>query len=486
MNALLKYKKNITSQWGEDGLIEEIFRRIGIQEKICIEFGAWDGKHLSNVWNLWHELNWSALLIEGDKKKFNDLVSYTSKFEKVKPHCAYVKSNGKNCLDEIIKKTFPKKTIDLLSIDIDGNDYYILESLEIKPRIIIIEYNPTIPVDMELIQETDQYFGSSAFSINNLAHEKGYRLITATETNLFFIHKDEFKKLQIDEPTLQDVYLKDNLTYILTAYDGTPALTRIPTYNNIYKSTERVLSFKNQNLPTVNINIYTHSSYFIEYLNKILYKIKAKLNIKNKKVDLQSERVIPWFKTNGDKTLRLDYDLNPSSLVIDVGGYEGQWASDIFAKYCCNTIIFEPVKEFYEKIKERFSKNEKVAVYDVGLSNKSEETKISLLDDSSSLFKNNSRSESVKTVNSSDFLKEKNINNIDLMKINIEGGEYELLENLISNGFIKKVKNIQVQFHDFVPNAKERMIKIQKELEKTHHLTYQYEFVWENWERNDK
>ncbi len=71
---------------------------------------------------------------------------------------------------------------------------------------------------------------------------------------------------------------------------------------------------------------------------------------------------------------------------------------------------------------------------------------------------------------------------IELLKLNIEGGEYELLESLLENDCITYFKNIQVQFHDFLfDNAKERMTKIQEQLSKTHELTYQYEFVWENW-----
>jgi len=67
------------------------------------------------------------------------------------------------------------------------------------------------------------------------------------------------------------------------------------------------------------------------------------------------------------------------------------------------------------------------------------------------------------------------------MKINIEGSEYDLLEHLLETNYVKIIKNIQVQFHDFVPNAEKRMKRIQEKLQKTHYLTYQYPFVWENW-----
>ncbi|MFA7192126.1 MAG: FkbM family methyltransferase [Candidatus Paceibacterota bacterium] len=227
---------------------------------------------------------------------------------------------------------------------------------------------------------------------------------------------------------------------------------------------------------------YTNSNYKIKkMIKKIINGIKHKL----KKQSDQEIRVIPWFKNDGDKTLRLNYELNESSVVVDVGGYEGQWASDIFAKYCSTILIFEPVKSFADKIKARFRSNSKIKVYDIGLSNQDKDINISLLGDSSSIYKEDSNSEYIKIVDSSKFFNDNNIQYIDLMKINIEGSEYELLENLISSGFIKKIKNIQVQFHDFVPNAKDRMTKIQKELSKTHHTTYQYEFVWENWEINN-
>lgn len=486
MNEFSKYKKNITSQWGEDGIISEIFKRIGIQEKFCIEFGAWDGKHLSNVWNLWHEMGWSALLIEGDQKKCDDLILSTSSFKNVKPYCAYVEAQGKNSLDNILEQTFPKKKIDLLSIDIDGNDYYILESLQARPKVIIIEYNPTIPVDMELVQKQGEYFGSSALSIYNLAHKKGYKLITITETNFFLVHESEFTKLNIVEPNLKDIFIPDYLTYIMTAYDGTPAITKIPTYHNIKKGTIRKLHFKDSEFETISLSIYNPKNLYFTFISNIFNKIYSRINKKDKNKDLQTERVVPWFKIDGDKTLRLNYRLNSSSVVVDVGGYEGQWASDIFAKYCCNIIIFEPVKTFADKIKSRFTKNEKIKTYKYGLSNKNAKQVISLLADSSSMFKSDTDQEEIEVVDGSIFLTKENIANIDLMKINIEGGEYDLLDNLIDSGFIPKIKNIQVQFHDFVPNAKSRMLKIQNELRKTHHLTYQYEFVWENWEINEK
>jgi hypothetical protein len=69
------------------------------------------------------------------------------------------------------------------------------------------------------------------------------------------------------------------------------------------------------------------------------------------------------------------------------------------------------------------------------------------------------------------------------MKINIEGGEFELLERLIETGLIATIENLQVQFHNFEVGAPKRMAELQAALGRTHTPTYQYEFVWENWAR---
>jgi len=71
------------------------------------------------------------------------------------------------------------------------------------------------------------------------------------------------------------------------------------------------------------------------------------------------------------------------------------------------------------------------------------------------------------------------------MKINIEGAEYALLDHLICTSSIFKIKNIQIQFHDFVPSAEKKMNRIKNSLKDTHYMTYEYPFVWENWKRKD-
>ncbi len=199
----------------------------------------------------------------------------------------------------------------------------------------------------------------------------------------------------------------------------------------------------------------------------------------------QARRVKPWTLANGDKTLRLNYDLNEDSLVFDLGGYEGQWASDIFSKYLCKIFVFEPSKPYAANIKSRFSRNKFIQVFDFGLGQSEKVLKLYSSNDSSSVFKKHGIAYDIEIRNATNFISSKGITKIDLIKINIEGGEYELLEDLIRSEMIKNIKNIQVQFHDFVPNAFEKMKSIQNALQKTHSLTYQYEFVWENWVLNE-
>ena len=192
-------------------------------------------------------------------------------------------------------------------------------------------------------------------------------------------------------------------------------------------------------------------------------------------------RVIPWFRDKGDSTHRQSYDLDESSVVFDLGGYEGQWASDIFSRYCCTVHIFEPVEAYAENIQKRFDRNGQINVHSFGLGSTNTEIHIGMGNDGSSAFKQAVQTTLGKLVQAKEFFDLNGISEVHLMKINIEGGEYELLEHLLDTGLTTKIQNIQVQFHDFVPNAEARMKSIQNRLSITHDITYQYEFIWENW-----
>lgn len=194
-----------------------------------------------------------------------------------------------------------------------------------------------------------------------------------------------------------------------------------------------------------------------------------------------------WFSDNGDNTLRLGYELSKDCIVFDVGGYEGAWAEAISAKFCCNIFIFEPVPEFAAAIQARFADNTGINVCAYGLSNTNGQLTINLSGDGSSFCVTGSGGVAKATVRKFEFdlLRELGVSRIDLMKINIEGGEYDLLDLMIENKTISIVNQLQIQFHNFVPNAIERRDNIRRKLALTHSATWCYEFVWENWVLKD-
>ena len=235
-NALSAFSRNVTSQFGEDGILEEILKRIGVKTRYCVEFGAWDGKHLSNTWNLWHEKGWSALLIEGEAERVDALKKSLAQFPKVQSYCAFVGLEGANKLDEILKRNNAPQEFDVLSIDVDGDDYHIFKSIEeFRPRVVLVEYNPTIPSHLELVAAPGNYFGASALSILKLAKTKGYSLAACTTTNLILVHDHDFVKLGFPEPQLSEILPTEAITYVVTSYSGDAYLTQGLGYKHLRK-----------------------------------------------------------------------------------------------------------------------------------------------------------------------------------------------------------------------------------------------------------
>lgn len=233
MNPFAAYKHDVTSQFGEDGIIEELFKRIGVTTKLCIEFGAWDGKHLSNTWNLWHEKGWAAVLIEAREGRVEQLKQdLGTEFPKVKPFVSFVKARGPQSLDELLPALIGKEVPDLISIDIDSDDGAIFEALETYlPRLVVIEYNPTIPPQLSIRQKEGEYFGTSAKALVEIAEKKGYTLVAVTVTNCFFVKNEEVPKLGLTAlPTLEELFIYDSLTYVISSFGGSLLTTSIPMY----------------------------------------------------------------------------------------------------------------------------------------------------------------------------------------------------------------------------------------------------------------
>lgn len=223
-----QYARNVHSQYGEDGIISEIISRIDATrppgDRYCVEFGAWDGIYLSNTYNLVNSHGYHAVLIEADHKKYKALCENIPLASVIKIR-ELVGFEGEMTLDSILQRAELPIRFDVLSIDIDGNDYHILQSIKkYRPIIICIEYNPTIPNAVIYIQDRDFRVkrGASAAAIAALGSSMGYATVAATKTNLILLDRDYLGAVGlVREPTLQEVR-EDNETinYVFCGYDG--------------------------------------------------------------------------------------------------------------------------------------------------------------------------------------------------------------------------------------------------------------------------
>lgn len=218
----------------------------------------------------------------------------------------------------------------------------------------------------------------------------------------------------------------------------------------------------------------------------ILLKIKNAIVIRYRMYILRDQFLIAgacWFKDRGDETLRLDYPLNKDSVVFDLGGYRGDFAAAINERYGCKVYVFEPVLQSYQKCINRFQGNNQITCFNYGLSSINGWLNIGLAENSSSFASPHAQGavERVQLRSVVECIHELNIDRIDLMKINIEGGEFEVLPAIIESGDITKVNYLQVQFHNFVNDAEARRAALRIHLEKTHTEMWDYYFIWESW-----
>jgi hypothetical protein len=220
---LQKFAFDDTSQFGEDGILEELFKRIGTTSRWCVEFGAWDGKLYSNTWRLIAKFDWSAVLIEGMEDRARDLAQLHRGSSKVHVQNCFVSWAGENRLDNLLSKTPIPRQFDLLSIDIDGNDYHVWKAVErYEPRVVIIEINPTASNDLLFVQDADAALnhGCSLRAVTELAKNKGYELAATTRVNAIFVTKSEFSKLGIEDNSIDAMYFADFTTELFQGYDG--------------------------------------------------------------------------------------------------------------------------------------------------------------------------------------------------------------------------------------------------------------------------
>lgn len=179
---------------------------------------------------------------------------------------------------------------------------------------------------------------------------------------------------------------------------------------------------------------------------------------------------------------RMQFDgLGSGSVVFDVGGFEGNWAQDIFDLYGAQIHVFEPHPRFADSLKTRFAANDAITVHDVALGSSDGVLELSDDGDASSALVGNSGDATGRVVEVKTFLDQFAPERIDLMKVNIEGGEYDLLPALVASGHIGRIGTLQVQFHLYGEDYIDMREAIIAELSKTHRPVWSYPFVWEEW-----
>ncbi len=193
----------------------------------------------------------------------------------------------------------------------------------------------------------------------------------------------------------------------------------------------------------------------------------------------------PWYRADGDHTYLTNYQLDFDSIVFDVGGYIGNSAASIYCKYGSNIHIFEPVVEYVDRLKTRFGQNKKIHIHDFGLGSITNEHEIFISEGATSTFGDHITFTEKKTIKIKSLLETLeilNVEKIDLISINIEGGEYDLLDHIFSNNLINKIRYLQVQFHDISDASEYQREQIRGKLKLTHREKFCFPFVWEGWE----
>lgn len=207
------------SQNGEEGILEVILDRIGTTNKVCLEVGAHDGLHCANTAYLWKYRGWKGVLIEGNPDHFDALRANASGYDTVVIE-RYIEPTGEHSIDGLLTQHGLEEPLDVVCIDIDGDDYYMFEGLSRKHRVVIVEHNPTFPAYLDIYQARGEYVGCSVGALNRLAKAKGYTLVAITHCNAIFVADECVGALSDYETDLTAIMPHHALTYIIETYDG--------------------------------------------------------------------------------------------------------------------------------------------------------------------------------------------------------------------------------------------------------------------------
>jgi hypothetical protein len=221
--CLEQYGYKTYSQNDEDGIIEEIFNRIGTTNKRFIEFGVENGLE-SNTHLLFHK-GWSGLWIEGSEKYYKEIqmrFNPVIRNGRLKVINAFI---TKDNINGLFSSSGMRGEIDLLSIDVDGNDYYVWDAIDVvNPRAVIIEYNGKFPPSVDWTQAYDRnhiwnwndWQGASLKALERVGEKKGYQLVGTNYigVNSFFVRKDLAKDKFPMPATAEYLYTPCKFDYV--------------------------------------------------------------------------------------------------------------------------------------------------------------------------------------------------------------------------------------------------------------------------------
>ena len=202
-DGLEAHAARVFCQSGEDGSLALLFRLLGAEERFFVEFGAKDGRYLSNTANLRLSLGWRGLLLDGSAQPRIERGSEAwSDAGAARVQCAFVTAEN---IDDLFEGYGVPSRFDLLSLDIDGNEYWVWKALERhRPRVVVVEYNIffgpedrlTIPYRPRHVWDKTSYHGATLAALRDLGSEKGYELVYTDPfaPNAFFVSREELPR----------------------------------------------------------------------------------------------------------------------------------------------------------------------------------------------------------------------------------------------------------------------------------------------------
>lgn len=202
VNTLADVEFSVFSQWGEDGIIEWLLQRIGDIPEKFVEFGVENYREANTRFLLCHR-NWRGVVIDSSADNIEAIVDDPiSHRHDLLAKCAFITAEN---IDQLIADAGLSGEIGILSVDIDGNDYWVWKAIEtISPHLVIVEYNAVFGDRFDLVVPynpafartvahfSNLYWGASIGAFRRLADEKGYALLGSNRagSNAFFVRKD--------------------------------------------------------------------------------------------------------------------------------------------------------------------------------------------------------------------------------------------------------------------------------------------------------